>query len=98
MTSEKKIDSPLLASYAIAVLTEDHGDRMFVALDQYRNKLVWSRKYQPAVVYDSEDKALMAMQEISGGGHPHLADENAGVDLASMCVVETSIAFRSTRP
>lgn len=98
MTSEKRIDSPLAASYAIAVLTEDHGDRMFVALDQYRNKLVWSRKYRPAVVYDSADKALMAVQDISGGGHPHLADEKAGVDLATMCVLETSIAFRFTRP
>ena len=93
MTSEKNIDSPLVASYAIAVLTEDHGDRMFVALDQYRNRLVWSRKYRPAVVYDSEDKALMAMQDISGGGQPQLADEKAGVDLATLCVLETSITF-----
>ncbi len=98
MISKKKIDSPLLASYAIAVLTEDHGDRMFVALDQYRNRLVWSRKYRPAVVYDSEDKAFMAMQDISGGGHPHLADEKAGVDLATMCVLKTSISFRFRRP
>lgn len=96
MTSEKKIDSPLLVSYAIAVLTEDHGDRMFVALDQYRNRLVWSRKYRPAVVYDNEDKALTAMQEISGGGHPHLSNAKAGVDLATMCVLETSIAFTRT--
>ena len=96
MTSEKKIDSPLLASYAIAVLTEDHGDRMFVALDQYRNRLVWSRKYRPAMVYDSAERALMAMQDISGGGQPHLADEKAGVDLATLCVLETSIAFTRT--
>ncbi len=97
MTSQKPIDSPLVTSYTIAVLTQDYTDRMFVALDQYRNRLVWSRKYRPAVVYETQEKAVIVMDEIKGGHHPQLIEEKAGVDLSTMCVLETNITFRVLR-
>lgn len=97
MSTQKHTDSPLLTSYTIAVLTQDHTDRMFVALDQYRNRLTWSRKYRPAVVYDTEQKAVDTMDEIVGGRFPHMSKDNVAVDLSTICVLQTKITFKVVR-
>ncbi|MGH8583338.1 MAG: hypothetical protein ACREWG_11250 [Gammaproteobacteria bacterium] len=89
----KAIDSPLMRSYTVAVLTRDHSDRMFIALDPYQNDLVWSRQYRAAFVYDSEDKALKTLQEIGAGHYPVLTHDPAGVDLLTLRVLETRIGF-----
>ncbi len=89
----KAIDSPLMRSYTVAVLTRDHGDRMFIALDPYQNHLVWSRQYRAAFVYDSEDKALRTVQEIGAGRYPALTHDTAGVDLLTLRALETRISF-----
>lgn len=97
MTHQKPIDSPLVTSYTIAVLTQDHTDRLFVAIDQYLNRLVWSRKYRLAVVYRTEKEAVEVMHAIREGHHPRLIREKAGIDLSTMCVLETHIAFKVAR-
>ena len=97
MSAQKQIDSPLMTSYTIAVLTSGHGDRMFIAWDQYRNKLIWSRKYRPAVVYETVEKAVAVMNEIIAGEHPGMTEEKAGVDVSTMCVLETDIRFKVVR-
>jgi hypothetical protein len=94
MPTQRQIDSPLSTSYTIAALTSDHADRMFVALNPYLNQLMWSRKYRPAAVYETANKAADVMREIIAGNHPDMIAEKAGVDLSTMCVLETEIRFK----
>jgi hypothetical protein len=90
----KQIDSALAVTYAIAVLTTDHADRMFLMHDPYRNRLVWSRTYRPAVMYATVDHARATLREIEDGGHAHLLEASAGIDPATMAVLETTIQFQ----
>ena len=94
MTDQKQIDSPLVTYYTIAVLTQDHTDRMFAAVDQYRNSLIWSRKYRPAVVYRTEQEAVDVMSEIIEGYHPRMTSEKARIDLSTICVLEAHVTFK----
>jgi len=96
MAHQKQIDSPLLTSYTIAALTSDHTDRMFVALNPYMNQLMWSRKYRPAAVYETAQKAAEVMKEIIAGEHPDMTGEKAGVDVSTLCVLETTIHFKAS--
>src|SRR5919106_6408350 len=97
MIQQKQIDSPLVSSYTIAVLTQNHADRMFVSVDQYRNRLVWSRKYRLAVVNGTEQEAVDVMNEIREGYHPRMTREKVGIDISTMCVLETHITFKVVR-
>jgi hypothetical protein len=98
MAAPKQIDSPLQTSYTIAALTSDHTDRMFVAMNPYLNQLMWSRKFRPAAVYETAQKAAGVMREIVAGEHPGMAGDQAGVDVSTICVLETSIHFMVAIP
>ncbi len=93
MATEKRIDSPLMTSYTIAVLTQDHADRLFAAIDPYRDQLMWSRKYRPAAVYESPQKANEVVRAITAGEHPAMIEEKAGIDISTIRVLRTDIHF-----
>jgi hypothetical protein len=95
MATEKRIDSPLMTSYTIAVLTQDHADRLFAAIDPYRDRLMWSRKYRSGVAYESAQKASEVKQAIIAGEHPAMINEKAGIDLSSIRVLRTDIHFET---